>query len=86
MYIFFLLWRVIGLNSETLITNQLYGSESFSRGFPCHHGMARPQVADEGDGLQIWRVAANIFNQQSRTSDRGSFHLGGWAWGLKFPL
>jgi hypothetical protein len=25
---------------------------------PCHHGMARPQVADGGDGLQIWRVAA----------------------------
>jgi hypothetical protein len=38
---------------------------------PCHHGMARPQVADGGDGLQIWRVAANIFNKQSRTGDRG---------------
>jgi hypothetical protein len=25
---------------------------------PCHHGRARPQVADRGDGLQIWRVAA----------------------------
>jgi hypothetical protein len=22
---------------------------------PCHHGTARPQVADGGDGLQIWR-------------------------------
>jgi hypothetical protein len=22
----------------------------------CHHGMARPRVADRGDGLQIWRV------------------------------
>jgi hypothetical protein len=21
----------------------------------CHHGMARPRVADRGDGLQIWR-------------------------------
>jgi hypothetical protein len=21
---------------------------------PCHHGMARPQVADGGDGLQRW--------------------------------
>jgi hypothetical protein len=38
---------------------------------PCHHGMARPQVADGGDGLQIWRVAANISNKQSRTADRG---------------
>jgi hypothetical protein len=37
----------------------------------CHHGMARPQVADRGDGLQIWRVAANILNKQSRTADSG---------------
>jgi hypothetical protein len=36
-----------------------------------HHGMARPQVADGGDGLQIWRVAANILNKQSRTAGRG---------------
>jgi len=27
---------------------------------PCHSGMARPQVADGGDGFQMWRVAANI--------------------------
>jgi hypothetical protein len=38
---------------------------------PYHHGMARPQVADGGDGLQIWRVAANILNKQSRTADKG---------------
>jgi hypothetical protein len=31
---------------------------------PCKHGMARPQVADGGDDLQIWRVAANILNMQ----------------------
>jgi hypothetical protein len=30
----------------------------------CHHGMARPQVADGGDGLQIWRAAANILDRQ----------------------
>jgi hypothetical protein len=36
---------------------------------PCHHGMTRPQVADGGDGLQIWRVAANILNKQSRTAN-----------------
>jgi hypothetical protein len=29
---------------------------------PCHNDMARPQVADGGDGLQIWRVAAIILN------------------------
>jgi hypothetical protein len=26
----------------------------------CHRGMTRPHVADGGDGLQIWRLAANI--------------------------
>jgi hypothetical protein len=36
-----------------------------------HHGMARPQVADGGDGLQIWRVAANTLNKQSRAADKG---------------
>jgi hypothetical protein len=38
---------------------------------PCHHGMARPQVADGGDALQLWREAANILNKQSRTADKG---------------
>jgi hypothetical protein len=37
----------------------------------CHHGMARPRVADRGDGLQIWRVAENILNMQSRRADSG---------------
>jgi hypothetical protein len=41
------------------------------RWVPCHYGMARPQVADGGDGLQIRRVAANILNKQSRTADKG---------------
>jgi hypothetical protein len=48
----------------------------------CHHGMARPRVADREDGLQIWRVAANILNKQSRTADRGwssSLGVGRWA-------
>jgi thiamine biosynthesis protein ThiC len=45
---------------------------------PCHHGMALPVVADGGDGLCIWRVAANIVNKQSRTADKGwSSGLGG---------
>jgi hypothetical protein len=38
---------------------------------PCHHGMARPQVADGKDALQVWKVAANILNKQSRTADKG---------------
>jgi hypothetical protein len=33
------------------------------RWVPCHHGMARPQVADGGDSLQFWRVAANMVNE-----------------------
>jgi hypothetical protein len=33
--------------------------------------MARPQVADGGEGLQIWRVAANILNKQSWIVDKG---------------
>jgi hypothetical protein len=46
---------------------------------PCHHGMASPQVADGGDGLQIWRVAANILKNRSRTADKGwSSSLGVW--------
>jgi hypothetical protein len=36
----------------------------------CHHGMARPQVADGGDGLQMWRVSANILNKQPQTAGK----------------
>jgi hypothetical protein len=46
---------------------------------PCPHGMARPQVANGGDGLQICRVATNIQNKQSRKADKGwssSFGVG----------
>jgi len=38
---------------------------------PCHHGMARPRLADGKDGIQIWRVAADILNKQERTADSG---------------
>jgi hypothetical protein len=33
--------------------------------------MARPQVPDGGDGLQVWRAAANAINKQSREPARG---------------
>jgi hypothetical protein len=39
--------------------------------------MARPQVADREDGFQIWRVAADILNKQSRTADKG------WSYSLR---
>jgi hypothetical protein len=48
---------------------------------PCHHGMARPQVADGGDALHTWRVAANMLNKQSRTAENGwssSLEVGRW--------
>jgi hypothetical protein len=47
---------------------QIYLTQDFSsltrrlKCAPCHHGMACPQVADGGDGLQLWRAAANILN------------------------
>jgi N6-adenosine-specific RNA methylase IME4 len=48
----------------------------------CYHGTARPQVAVGRDGLQVWRVVANILNKESRTADRGwtsSLGVGHWA-------
>jgi hypothetical protein len=36
-----------------------------------HLGMARPQVADRVVSLQVWRLAANTLNKQSRTADKG---------------
>jgi hypothetical protein len=36
-----------------------------------HDGTARPWVADTGDGLQSWRIAAKILNKQSQTDDKG---------------
>jgi hypothetical protein len=48
--------------------------------------VARPRVADRGDGLQIWRVAANILNEQSRTADSGwSSSLGVGRWVTTLP-
>jgi hypothetical protein len=41
------------------------------RWVPCHHVMARPQVADGGDVLRIWKVAANILNKLSRRANKG---------------
>jgi hypothetical protein len=44
--------------------------------------MARPQVVDGENGLQIWRVAANVLNKQSRIADKrwfSSLWVGRWA-------
>jgi len=45
---------------------------------PCHHSTIQPQAVDGGDGLQIWRVAANVLNKQAWTANKGViFQLGG---------
>jgi hypothetical protein len=50
---------------------------------PRQHDMTRPQVTDGSGGLQIWRVAANIFNKHSRTTDMGCFSSLGVEHGAK---
>jgi hypothetical protein len=37
----------------------------------CPQVMASPRVADGGDGLQVWRVAANILKNKWRGADKG---------------
>jgi hypothetical protein len=72
LWVAYTLSGVLGHNND----NQCFVSFHV-RWVPCHHGMARPQVADEGDDLQIWTVAANILNRQSQTADKEwSFSLG----------
>jgi hypothetical protein len=63
----------------------MYGTLNHVRWVPCHYGMARPQVADGGDALQFWRVAANILNKQSRTAAKGWSSSLGFGRGLTTP-
>jgi hypothetical protein len=58
---------------------------NLASGSPCHHGMARPQVEAGRDGLQIWSVAADILNNQSRTADSGWSSSLGVGRGLTTP-
>jgi hypothetical protein len=51
---------------------------------PCHHGTARTQTADGGDGLQIWRVAANVLTCRGQSTMDGPPALG-WGVGLTTP-
>jgi hypothetical protein len=47
-----------------------------------YHGFTPLHVANGGDSLQIWRVADNRSNKQSRTAACGVvIRLGGWATG-----
>jgi hypothetical protein len=60
-------------------------NESHVRWVPCHHGMARPQVPDGRNGLQIWRVATDILNKQSWTAKKGWSSSLGLGVGLTTP-
>jgi hypothetical protein len=71
-------WKRNKRTTNTVITSSLcrwFMSVCFVpfhvRWVPCHHSMAHPQVADGGHTLQVWWVAANILNKQSRTADKG---------------
>jgi hypothetical protein len=48
--------------------------------------MARSQDADGGDALQVWRVAANILNKQSRTAGKGWSSSLGVDWVLQIAV
>jgi hypothetical protein len=54
-------------NGDISLSIKAFTKSSGSR----HHCMGRTRVADKGDGLQIWRVAANILNKQSWSADSG---------------
>jgi hypothetical protein len=60
---------------ESEITAMLISNDNVThihvKWVPCHHDMGCPQVADGGEGLQIWRAAENILNKQSQTADKG---------------
>jgi hypothetical protein len=42
--------------------------------YPMLNGLARPQVADTAYGLQIWKVATNILNEQLRRAEKGWYY------------
>jgi hypothetical protein len=52
--------EAVCMNQEIEIKH-LEISDLHVRWAPCHHGMACSQVADGGDSLQLWRVAAYIY-------------------------
>jgi len=61
----------VGYSITNIIITLSVFLSTFSHVDPCHHDMGRPRVANEGDGLQMWRVAVNILNKQSRIADKG---------------
>ena len=43
-----------------------------------HHGLARPRLADGADALHVWKVAANVYDNESRTVDKGRLSCQGF--------
>jgi hypothetical protein len=67
----------IGQSPKKIVNPKYYTPLSHVKWVPCHHGMARTQAADGGDGLQLRKVAVNKLNKQSQTADKGwSLNLG----------
>jgi hypothetical protein len=63
----------IVISYESHTSSNIYTLKNNVRWVPCHPGMERPQVAGGGDGLQIWRVEANVLNKQSWIAQKGWF-------------
>jgi hypothetical protein len=57
------------LSVQNSLSSRFLSHEDFK--IRIYRPMARPQVEDGGEGLQIWRVAVNILHKQSRTADNG---------------
>jgi hypothetical protein len=55
----------------------MYSLKAHVRRAFCHQGIECTLVGDGGDDLQIWRVATNILNTQSRTEEKGGFPVRG---------
>ena len=47
--------------------------------------MAQPQVADQEDGHQVWRIATNILVSIADSRERGDCLVGGLGEGLTIP-
>jgi hypothetical protein len=59
----------------------IHGQIVLTRRANQQHGIALCQVADGGNGNQLWKVAANTLNKEQWTNDKGrSSALGSRVW------
>jgi hypothetical protein len=75
----------LGSATSVVVSSWCYWKICQVMGSSCHYGMVHPQLADRGDGPQMWRVAVNILNKPSWTVDRGWSSSLGVGWGLTTP-